>query len=139
MSTTSSPAPKQRSSCLPGYHQIPITHAVWKRHRRTRSTTVLNRHHGTYGFPPVNNVYPPYIVPSRCGCPVCPRPSMGQGVGLCRHLLRDDGAVASHAFVGDPLVEHAGALVVLSLTCASYWLRPASLRLVRPTETTTLA
>ena len=47
------------------------------------------------------------------------------------------GAFASHALSGDAFVEYVGSLIVMSLTIASYWLRPASLRLAPliPAET----
>lgn len=41
------------------------------------------------------------------------------------------GAVASHAFVGDPIVETLSPVAVFALGAASYALRPAELRLVR--------
>ena len=48
------------------------------------------------------------------------------------------GASASHAFVGDPLMETALPLIILGIAAASYFLRPASasrrLHLVRSLE-----
>ncbi len=39
------------------------------------------------------------------------------------------GAAASHAFIGDPIVEAFVPLVILAIAIASYCLRPASRRL----------